>query len=104
MAAEELKNYLLYGNIKNSVNFPECSLGYLESKTRLCIFHENKPTLIQQITHLVSSTGANIYNMISKARGTKAYTMLDVGAEVSADTKKSIEKIDGVVRVISIEK
>ena len=42
--------------------------------------------------------------MISKARGTKAYTMLDVGAEVSADTKKSIEKIDGVVRVISIEK
>lgn len=104
MAAEELKNYLLYGNIKNSVNFPDCSLGYLESKTRLCVFHENKPTLIQQITQLVSSTGANIDNMISKARGTKAYTMLDVGAEVSSDTIKSIENIDGVVRVISIVK
>ena len=104
MGANQIYDYLLNGNIKNSVNFPECSLGYLESKTRLCIFHENKPTLIQQITHLVSSTGANIDNMISKARGAKAYTMLDVGAEVSADTKKSIEKIDGVVRVLSIEK
>lgn len=104
MAAEELKNYLLYGNIKNSVNFPECSLGYLESDTRLCIFHENKPTLIQQITHLVSDTGVNIDNMISKARGTKAYTMLDIDGAVSGETTAKIEAIADVIRVMSIVK
>ena len=99
MAAAELKDYLLCGNIKNSVNFAECSLGALESKNRVCIFHENKPTLIHQITNLISKDGANIDNMISKAKGTVAYTMLDVDSEVSEETIKLIEAIDGIMRV-----
>ena len=102
MAAAQLKDYLLYGNIKNSVNFPECSLGYLESETRLCVFHENKPNLIQQITNLISSTGANIDNMISKAKGAIAYTMLDVGSEVSEELIGKISEVGGVVRVRKI--
>lgn len=99
MAAAELKDYLLCGNIKNSVNFAECSLGALESKNRVCIFHENKPTLIHQITNLISNYGANIDNMISKAKGTVAYTMLDVDNEVPEETAKLIEAIDGIMRV-----
>ncbi len=99
MAAAELKDYLLCGNIKNSVNFSECSLGELESKSRVCIFHENKPNLIHQITNLISKNGANIDNMISKAKGAVAYTMIDVDSEVSEDTVKLIEEIDAVIRL-----
>ncbi|MCM1364570.1 MAG: 3-phosphoglycerate dehydrogenase family protein [Faecalibacterium sp.] len=101
MAAAELKDYLVCGNIKNSVNFPNCSLGYLESTARLCVFHENKPSLIQQITKLVSETGANIDNMISKAKpkATTAYTVLDIDNDVDADVLEKISAIDGVVRV-----
>lgn len=99
MAAAELRDYLLCGNIKNSVNFAQCSLGELESKSRICIFHENKPNLIQSITTLVSKDGVNIDNMISKAKGTVAYTMLDVDSDINEETVKQIEAIDGVMRV-----
>lgn len=102
MAAAQLKDYLLYGNIKNSVNFPESSLGVPESVARVCIFHDNKPNLIQQMTHLISETGANIDNMISKAKGEIAYTMLDVDKDVSDETLDSISKVVGVVRIRKI--
>lgn len=104
MAAAELKDYLVRGNIKNSVNFPECSLGYLESTVRVCVFHDNKPSLIQQITKLISETGANIDNMISKAKpkSSTAYTVLDIDGEVDAKVIDSINAIDGVVRVRTI--
>lgn len=102
MAAAELRDYLLLGNIKNSVNFPECSLGYLESVDRLCVFHDNKPNLLQQITNLISSTGANIDNMISKAKGTIAYTMLDISEKASDELIAKISAVEGVVRVRSV--
>jgi len=104
MAAAELKDYLMLGNIKNSVNFPECSLGALESDTRICIFHDNKPSLIQQITKLISETGKNIDNMISKAKSKSAvaYTVLDVDSEISDDIIEKINAIDGVIRTRKI--
>lgn len=102
MAAAQLRDYLLYGNIKNSVNFPECSLGYPESKQRLCIFHDNKPNLLQQITNLISAQGINIDNMISKAKGEIAYTMLDTDSVISDDVAESIEKIGGVLKLRKI--
>lgn len=104
MAAAQLKDYLLYGNIKNSVNFADCSLGKLGSETRLCIFHDNKPTLIHQMTNLVSSTGANIDNMISKAKSKTAYTVLDVAGEIDQTIIDKIYQIDGIVRVRKITK
>lgn len=103
MAAAQLRDYLLFGNIKNSVNFAECSLGEIESVARVCIFHDNKPTIIHQITTLISSTGANIDNMISKARGEVAYTMLDIDTMLSAELSKQILEIDGVRRLRSID-
>ncbi|MBQ8028209.1 MAG: 3-phosphoglycerate dehydrogenase [Clostridia bacterium] len=99
MAAAELKDYLLYGNIKNSVNFPECSLGYPECKARLCVFHDNKPTLINQLTKLISATGANIDNMISKAKGAVAYTMFDIDSQLSETVMNELACVDGVIRL-----
>ena len=102
MAAAQLRDYLVFGNIKNSVNFPECSLGYPESADRLCVFHENKPNLLQQITNLISSEGINIDNMISKAKGNIAYTMLDVGEKANEALLSKIAEVEGVVRVRKI--
>ena len=99
MAAAQLRDYLLYGNIKNSVNFPESSLGYKESAARVCVFHDNKPNLIRYMTDTISSTGANIDNMISKAKGPIAYTMIDIGSEVGGELKDKLEAIDGVRRI-----
>lgn len=104
MAATELRDYLLLGNIKNSVNFGDCDLGYFEGKSRLCVFHENKPTLINQITSFVSENGSNILNMISKSKGEYAYTMLDIEDVPTDEVADKVSKIGGVIRVRLLKK
>ena len=49
MAAQELKEYIEYGNIKNSVNFPNCEAPYT-GKARVTIAHRNIPNMVGSIT------------------------------------------------------
>ncbi len=101
MAALELDEYLRYGNIKNSVNYPNVSMPMGGDK-RICVLHANVPTMISQITAALSENGTNIENMINKSRGDNAYTMVDIYGEVCEKALAKLEEIDGVrkVRVI----
>lgn len=96
MASLQLIDYLENGNIKNSVNMPEAILP--RSKfTRICIIHKNVKAIISQISNVL--TEVNIENMINKSRGDYAYTMLDVDGKVTDDTIKSVNEIDGVIKI-----
>ena len=101
MAALELDEYLRYGNIKNSVNYPNVSMPMGGDK-RICVLHANIPTMISQITSALSENGTNIENMINKSKGDNAYTMVDINGEVCEKALAKLEEIDGVrkVRVI----
>lgn len=101
MAADELKDYLENGNIRNSVNFPAVEAPRT-SDTRLCVLHRNIPNMLAQISALVSGQGINIETMVNRSKKDYAYTMLDVVGDVSEDTLAKIEAIDGVVRVRKI--
>jgi len=97
MAAVELDDYLRYGNIKNSVNFPNVSMP-MSADHRICVLHDNVPTMIAQLTTILSELGVNIENMINKSKGDNAYTMVDVTGSVSADVADKLEAIEGVNR------
>ena len=101
MAALELDEYLRYGNIKNSVNYPSVSMPFGGDK-RICVLHANVPTMISQITSALSENGTNIENMINKSKGNNAYTMVDIMGDVCEKALAKLEEIDGVrkVRVI----
>ena len=68
MAARELYDYLANGNIKNSVNFPDATLERM-GVSRVCILHQNVPTMLNQFLEIACSTGLNVENMINKAYG-----------------------------------
>lgn len=93
MAADEIKDYLENGNIKNSVNLPAVSMPRGAGE-RVCIIHRNIPNMISSITSALS--GANIENMASQSKKDYAYTILDVTGGISAD---ALSAIDGVIRV-----
>ena len=95
MAADELKDYIENGTIKNSVNFPNAELAKT-GDALVCVLHKNVPALITQITGAVADKGANIENMVNKSKKDWAYTMLDVKGAADID---AIKAIDGVVRV-----
>jgi len=99
MAAQELKDFLEDGNIKNSVNFPDCDLGKVVG-VRVAVIHKNAPGLLNSISNTFASKGVNIENMINKSKKDYAYTVLDiVDGNVGDDIVKELEAIDGIVRV-----
>ena len=98
MAAMELDEYLRYGNIKNSVNFPNVSMP-MSGEKRICVLHANVPNVISQVTAIVGETGANIENMMNKSKGDNAYRVVDVTGTVSDDLCAKLAAIDGVARV-----
>jgi D-3-phosphoglycerate dehydrogenase len=97
MAAGELIDFLENGNIINSVNFPSISCPR-SGKCRICIIHKNIPNMLSSISTVVSNDGINIENMLNKAKGEYAYTMLDIDADGEA-LKKDLEAIEGVIRI-----
>ncbi len=95
MAAMELDAYLTYGNIKNSVNFPNLEMPMSADK-RACVLHANGSNAVAEITAVF---GASIANMASKSKGDNAYTVVDVKGDVSADAVARLEAVEGVYRV-----
>ena len=98
MAADEIKDYLENGNIKNSVTLPAVSMPRA-GKERVCVIHKNVPAILTTVTAALSETGNNIESMDSKSRKDYAYTILDVASNVDAAAAEKIAAIDGVIRV-----
>ncbi|PKN50654.1 MAG: 3-phosphoglycerate dehydrogenase [Deltaproteobacteria bacterium HGW-Deltaproteobacteria-13] len=98
MAAMELMDFLENGNIKNSVNFPECILDR-SGKQRITISNQNTPGMIEKITHLMADNKLNIADMINKSRGNIAYNIIDLDGNISEDLVKKISSAEGVLAV-----
>ncbi len=97
MAVKELRNFLENGNIRNSVNYPNCDLGLCAAESRLAICHRNSKRMISQFTDILSDT--NIQNMSNSSRGDYAYTLLDLDGRVSEEELAKLQEIKGVLRV-----
>lgn len=103
MAVAEIMDYLENGNIKHSVNYPDCDMGVKGTGNRITILHRNIPNMLGQFTGLLALEGMNISLLANKSKGEYAYTMIDVEAQVSDAVQEQISKVEGVlkVRVIS---
>lgn len=101
MAAEQLKDFLLNGNIKNSVNYPDISMPRT-TKSRLIVLHKNVPNMLSTITGKISGEGINIDNLANRSKGSYACTMIDTSDEVSSDAIKAIESTESIIRAIRV--
>ena len=98
MAAEELADYLLNGNIRNSVNMPALSLERA-GVCRICVIHKNVPRMLNSFLDLIGAENINVEHMINKARGDIAYTIIDVGTQITPEIEKKISAMPHVKRV-----
>lgn len=99
MAATELKDYLENGNIRNSVNYPDCVIPRRGVPYRLSVNHQNVPNMVGQITTLLAKHHINIENMLNRSRKEYAYTLLDISDAPNKDIIENIKDIEGVSRV-----
>ncbi|MGF0032966.1 phosphoglycerate dehydrogenase [Bariatricus sp. SGI.154] len=99
MAVKELRNYLENGNIKNSVNYPDCDMGMKGDNTRILLLHHNVPNMIGQFTGILAKDNMNIADLTNKSKGEYAYTMIDIDSPVPDGVVEDLVKVKDVLRV-----
>lgn len=99
MAVQEMMDYLENGNIKNSVNYPNCDMGVLKTPCRVAVLHRNIPNMIGQVTGILAAENINIEDMTNKSRDKYAYTLLDLGQKAEGEVVERLKNIRGVLRV-----
>jgi len=98
MAADQLREYLERGNIRNSVNFPTCEMAP-SGKTRITVANRNVPNVISSLTSQLGNIGLNIEDMLNKNRGEVAYNIIDVSGDVTPTTIAQLKSVEGVIAV-----
>ena len=97
MAAEELKDFLENGNIRNSVNFPSCS-SPRTGASRITVIHKNEKSVISAITDIIGKAEMNIENFVSQSRGEFAYAIVDTTEQISDAVVKAISALPSVIK------
>jgi len=98
MVADQVRDYLLDGDIVNSVNFPGVVMPR-ESAYRIAIANANVPNMVGQISTALAEAKLNIHNMVNKSKKDVAYTLVDVDSKVPKKVIDAIAKIEGVLAV-----
>ena len=98
MAVRQLEDYLVNGNIVNSVNMPNISQEW-SGIARLCLIHKNVPAMLTQITTILSNDNMNVENLTNKSRKDYACTIVDVNTRVTDKVADDLRAIPGMIRV-----
>lgn len=99
MAVDQLMDYLENGNITNSVNFPNCTLGICTSKNRIAVLNKNIPAMLGKITGILADRNINISDLNNRSKGDLAYTLIDIDSEVDEEELKKAMKVNGIISV-----
>lgn len=102
MAAQEIDDYLRFGNVRNSVNLPDLYLE-MTGETRICMIHRNRPGILAEILPIFAKDRINVENMTNKSRGEYAYSVFDVNCDVDETAVSELEAIEGMIRVRVLE-
>lgn len=101
MVADQVREYLENGNVRNSVNFPSVNLPR-SGVQRLAVVNENRPDMVSQISHVLGQGKVNIIHMVNESKGDLAYTLIDVETELDSAVVDTVKGIDGVLAVRTI--
>jgi D-3-phosphoglycerate dehydrogenase len=98
MAADQLRDFLENGNIRNSVNFPMTQLEHVTG-CRLAIINENVPKVLGNILFILADANINVIDMLNKSREDVAYNLIDIEGEPPTEALAQMQSIDGVINV-----
>jgi D-3-phosphoglycerate dehydrogenase len=103
MAVKQLMNYLEFGTIRNSVNFPRCRLEQ-RFPYRLIVVNRNIPNMVGQITTNLAGADINIEDLINHHRDEYGFNIIDTAQPIPESVLDQIRKVNGIIRVQVIGK
>ena len=99
MVADQVRDFLENGNIKNSVNFPALSLERTAGCYRIAMANKNVPRILGSVLSILADRNINVVDMLNKSREDVAYNLIDIQAEPSLELVEEVLAIDGVINV-----
>jgi len=99
MVADQVRDFLEHGTVRNSVNFPSMEIPRTEGACRLLIVNANVPHMIERISSVIARLDINIVDLLNRSRGDIACTLIDVACPLPAAVVEEIAGIEGVLRV-----
>ena len=97
MVADQIRDFLENGNVRNSVNYPEAVLPRVPNTTRVAVANSNVPNMVGQISTCLATARVNIADLLNKSRGEYAYTLIDADGAIGDDLLQKIRAIEGVL-------
>jgi len=98
MAAAQLKDYLECGNIKNSVNYPDCAMNNTGRK-RVLIHFKQMPGIEGAVIDVFMRSGADGANEIHKYKNGFGYAIVEPYGVDCAAVAEQVAKLSGVLKV-----
>ena len=99
MAVKELSDYLKYGNITHSVNFPNIESTPADTvKNRFIVINKDVPGMIAKVTNIFSDYDVNIVSFLNRSNGNVGYNIIDVEEDIPAELIEKVMEIQDVVR------
>ncbi len=98
MAADQLRDFLENGNIRNSVNFPTLMLDRVTG-CRLSVANDNVPKILGNVLSILADENINVIDMLNKSREEVAYNLIDIGTQPSSEVLEKMRAIEGVINV-----
>lgn len=96
MAAGQVKTFLETGNVRHSVNFPDCVMERSHRK-RLLVANLNIPNMVGQITTVLAEEKINIADLLNRHRDEVAYNIIDIDGDISDLLMSKVRNIEGVI-------
>ena len=104
MAVNELSSYLEFGNVVNSVNFPNVeSIPSGKVETRLIMINRDVPGMIAFASQVISSYDINIASYLNESNGTLGYNIIDLESPATLELVKEIERNENVIRTRQLQ-
>jgi D-3-phosphoglycerate dehydrogenase len=98
MAAEQLRDFLENGNVRNSVNFPTLQLERV-SGCRLSVSNENVPKILGSVLAILADENINVIDMLNKSREGVAYNLIDIDSGANEAVLEKMRALKGVINV-----
>lgn len=97
MAADQVMDFLVNGNIRNSVNYPDTEMarngGY-----RITFCNENVPKVLGRVLTVLADHNINVHDMVNLSRGGFAYSIIDVRKKPDRGVMSAIQRTKHVLR------
>ncbi len=103
MAVRELRAYLEYGAVTNSVNFPTVeSIPSDNIHTRLIMINRDVPGMIGFASQTIGARGINISSYLNESNGSVGYNIIDLESPISDEVVDEIAAHKDVIRTRTI--